>query len=96
MAESDFSKNLKSLSKTSLKIIILGAGLKTKYERILWKYYIEDKSYEEIAEDLFLEYTSVGKLLWRARNDLQRILKTEQNVIPWEVRQNLELLLTKK
>lgn len=64
--ESNFSKNLKSLSKTALKVIIRGTGLKTKYELILWKFYIEDKSYVEIADEMGIELTSVGKTLWKA------------------------------
>ena len=52
MTESDFNKRLKTLSLIALKVIIKGTGLKTKSELLLWKFYIEGKSYYEIADDL--------------------------------------------
>lgn len=94
--ESVFSKNLKSLSKTALKVIIRGTGLKTKYESILWKFYIEDKSYVEIADEMGIELTSVGKLLWKAKKELERIIESEKNVIPKEIMRYIDLLLAKK
>lgn len=67
MKESLFSKRLKQLSITSLKIIIRGTGLKSKYELILWKFYIENKSYVEISDELGIEISTVGKVLWKAK-----------------------------
>jgi hypothetical protein len=55
MTESDFNKRLKTLSLIALKVIIKGTGLKTKSELLLWKFYIEGKSYYEIADDLGIE-----------------------------------------
>lgn len=48
MTESDFNKRLKTLSLIALKVIIKGTGLKTKSELLLWKFYIEGKSYKEL------------------------------------------------
>lgn len=73
MTESDFNKRLKTLSLIALKVIIKGTGLKTKSELLLWKFYIEGKSYYEIADDLGIESSSVGKALWNAKKELQTI-----------------------
>lgn len=94
--ESSFSKNLKSLSKTALKVIIRGTGLKTKYELILWKFYIENKSYVEIADEMGIELTSVGKTLWKAKKELEHIIDNEKDLIPEEIMRYINLLLAKK
>lgn len=70
MTESDFNKRLKTLSLIALKVIIKGTGLKTKSELLLWKFYIEGKSYYGIADDLGIESSSVGKALWNAKKEL--------------------------
>lgn len=94
--ESEFSKQLKLLSKTALKIIIRGTGLKTKYELILWKYYIEDKPYVEISDEMGIEMSTVGKTLWKAKQELQRIISKEKDLIPKDVYDYIELLLAKE
>ena len=86
ITESDFNKRLKTLSLIALKVIIKGTGLKTKSELLLWKFYIEGKSYYEIADDLGIESSSVGKALWNAKKEL----------IPDEVKPYIELLLQKQ
>lgn len=82
MTESDFNKRLKTLSLIALKVIIKGTGLKTKSELLLWKFYIEGKSYYEIADDLGIESSSVGKALWNAKKELQTIISNEKELIP--------------
>lgn len=93
MTESDFNKRLKTLSLIALKVIIKGTGLKTKSELLLWKFYIEGKSYYEIADDLGIESSSVGKALWK---ELQTIISNEKELIPDEVKPYIELLLQKQ
>lgn len=82
MTESDFNKRLKTLSLIALKVIIKGTGLKTKSELLLWKFYIEGKSYYEIADDLGIESSSV--------------ISNEKELIPDEVKPYIELLLQKQ
>ena len=96
MKESVFSKRLKQLSITSLKIIIRGTGLKPKYELILWKFYIENKSYVEISDELGIEISTVGKVLWKAKKELQRIIESEKDLIPEPVKSYIDLLLAEK
>lgn len=86
MTESDFNKRLKTLSLIALKVIIKGTGLKTKSELLLWKFYIEGKSYYEIADDLGIESSSVGKAF----------ISNEKELIPDEVKPYIELLLQKQ
>lgn len=95
MTESDFNKRLKTLSLIALKVIIKGTGLKTKSELLLWKFYIEGKSYYEIADDLGIESSSVGKALWNAKKELQTI-NNERHLIPQEIQPYIELLLQKQ
>lgn len=94
MTESDFNKRLKTLSLIALKVIIKGTGLKS--ELLLWKFYIEGKSYYEIADDLGIESSSVGKALWNTKKELQTIISNEKELIPDEVKPYIELLLQKQ
>lgn len=87
MVESDFNKKL---------VIIKGTGLKTKSELLLWKFYIEDKTYSEIADDLGIEISSVGKALWNAKKELKEIINNERHLIPQEIQPYIELLLQKQ
>lgn len=96
MVESYFNKKLKTLSQIALKVTIKGTGLKTKSELLLWKFYIEDKTYSEIANDLGIESSSVGKALWNAKKELQTIISNEKELIPDEVKPYIELLLQKQ
>lgn len=96
MTESDFNKRLKTLSLIALKVIIKGTGLKTKSELLLWKFYIEGKSYYEIADDLGIESSLVGKALWNAKKELQTIISNEKELILDEVKPYIELLLQKQ
>lgn len=96
MTESDFNKRLKTLSLIALKVIIKGTDLKTKSELLLWKFYIEGKSYYEIADDLGIESSLVGKALWNAKKELQTIISNEKELIPDEVKPYIELLLQKQ
>jgi DNA-directed RNA polymerase specialized sigma24 family protein len=85
MVESDFNKKLKTLSQIALKVIIKGTSLKTKSELLLWKFYIEDKTYSEIVDDLGIEISSVGKALWNAKKELKEIINNERHLIPQEI-----------
>ena len=96
MTESDFNKRLKTLSLIALKVIIKGTGLKTKSELLLWKFYIEGKSYYKIDDDLGIESSSVGKALWNAKKELQTIISNEKELIPDEVKPYIELKMKKQ
>lgn len=61
-------------SKTLLKIIIPSAGLKSKYETVLVKHYIEEKTHAEIADELHMTKESVGNLICKAKKELNSAL----------------------
>ena len=79
MTESDFNKRLKTLSLIALKVIIKGTGLKTKSELLLWKFYIEGKSYYEIANDLGIESSSVAKPYGMPKRNYKPLLVMKRN-----------------
>ena len=68
--------------------------MKTKSELLLWKFYIEGKSYYEIADDLGIESSSVGKALWNAKKELQTIISNEKELIPDEVKPYIDHILS--
>ena len=51
--------------------------IKPKYREALMLYYYEEKSYEEIAEILNKNISTVGTLIRRARHQMQTILETQ-------------------
>ena len=51
---------------------------------------------QEIADDLGIESSSVGKALWNAKKELQTIISNEKELIPDEVKPYIELLLQKQ
>ena len=57
---------------------------------------IEDKTYSEIADDLGIEISSVGKALWNAKKELKEIINNERHLIPQEIQPYIELLLQKQ
>lgn len=76
ISQKDFNARFKEFcrSKNLLKIIIPGAGLKSKYETVLIKHYIEEKTHAEIAEELHMTRESVGNLICKAKKELKLAL----------------------
>lgn len=50
-------------------------SLELKYKEVVLLYYFEEKSYEEISDILHISTSSVGVLLFRAKEKLKKILK---------------------
>lgn len=48
--------------------------LEVKYREVVWLYYFEDKSYDEISDILHIQRSNVGVMLNRAREKLKKIL----------------------
>lgn len=68
--QSEFNNLLKRMSKVYLKLIISSIGLKYRYEKVLWLFYVEEKSHVEIAEEMNLTKESIGNLITKARKHL--------------------------
>lgn len=92
--QSEFNNLLKRMSKVYLKLIISSAGLKYRYEKVLWLFYVEEKSHVEIAEEMSLTKESVGNLITKARKQLKYLLDTQGVLLSPELQQYLDILKT--
>lgn len=88
--QQDITTKLKRSSKTILKVIIGGIGLKKKHEEVLRLYYIEEKSYYEISEIMSISWNSVGNLLTKARKQLAHLLRYK-DVVPDDIKDCLKI-----
>ena len=90
--QSEFNSILKRMSKVYLKLIISSVGLKCRYEKVLWLFYVEEKSHTEIAEEMNLTKESVGNLITKARKQLKYLLDTQGVLLSPELQQYLDIL----
>lgn len=92
--QSEFNNLLKRMSKVYLKLIISFVGLKYRYEKVLWLFYVEEKSHVEIAEEMNLTKESIGNLITKARKQLKYLLDTQGVLLSPELQQYLDILKT--
>lgn len=92
--QSEFNNLLKRMSKVYLKLIIFSVGLKYRYEKVLWLFYVEEKSHLEIAEEMNLTKESIGNLITKARKQLKYLLDTQGVLLSPELQQYLDILKT--
>lgn len=92
--QSEFNNLLKRMSKVYLKLIISSVGLKYKYEKVLWLFYVDEKSHVEIAEEMNLTKESIGNLITKARKQLKYLLDTQGVLLSPELQQYLDILKT--
>lgn len=92
--QSEFNNLLKRMSKVYLKLIISSIGLKYRYEKVLWLFYVEKKSHVEIAEEMNLTKESIGNLITKARKQLKYLLDTQGVLLSPELQQYLDILKT--
>lgn len=90
--QSEFNNLLKRMSKVYLKLIISSVGLKYRYEKVLWLFYVEEKSHVEIAEEMNLTKESIGNLITKARKQLKYLLDTQGVLLSPELQQYLDIL----
>ena len=55
--------------------------LKDRYRRLVELWYFEEKSYEEISEDLNLPLGTVKAQLFRARDMMAKVLESSRETI---------------
>lgn len=84
ISQKEFNKRLKefSRSKTIFKILISGVSMKSKYEKVLWAYYVDEKSYAQIASEMNITIESVGNLLYEARQEFNSIISGMGFLLP--------------
>lgn len=87
--------DLHDISKVASRIIITNIGLRTKYEKILFLYYIEEKSHYEIADELNITRQSAINLLSKAKKELKKIIDKEYHLIDSSIKPYVDLLLEK-
>lgn len=92
--QSEFNNLLKRMSKVYLKLIISFVGLKYRYEKVLWLFYVEEKSHVEIAEEMNLTKESIGNLITKTRKQLKYLLDTQGVLLSPELQQYLDILKT--
>lgn len=92
--QSEFNNLLKRMSKVYLKLIISSIGLKYRYEKVLWLFYVEEKSHVEIAEEMNLTKESIDNLITKARKQLKYLLDTQGVLLSPELQQYLDILKT--
>lgn len=92
--QSEFNNLLKRMSKVYLKLIISSIGLKYRYEKVLWLFYVEEKSHVEIAEEMNLTKESIDNLITKARKQLKYLLDTQDVLLSPELQQYLDILKT--
>lgn len=92
--QSEFNNLLKRMSKVYLKLIISSIGLKYRYEKVLWLFYVEEKSHVEITEEMNLTKESIGNLITKARKQLKYLLDTQGVLLSPELQQYLDILKT--
>lgn len=92
--QSEFNNLLKRMSKVYLKLIISSISLKYRYEKVLWLFYVEEKSHVEIAEEMNLTKESIGNLITKARKQLKYLLDTQGVLLSPELQQYLDILKT--
>ena len=92
--QNEFNNLLKRMSKVYLKLIISSVGLKYKYEKVLWLFYVDEKSHVEIAEEMNLTKESIGNLITKARKQLKYLLDTQGVLLSPELQQYLDILKT--
>ena len=76
VTQEEFNKRFKNYcsSKKILNVLIPGAELKSKYEKVLTLIHIEEKSHAEAADILHMSKESVGNLICKARKELKKSL----------------------
>ena len=75
--QSEFNNLLKRMSEVYLKLIISSVGLKYRYEKVLWLFYVEEKSHVEIAQEMNFTKESIGNWITKARKQLKYLLDTQ-------------------
>lgn len=66
---------LSNVNRFEAEILIKSCGLRRKYERVLMLKYVDDLSYQDIADELGMTEKSVSNLLVKARKQFDKFIK---------------------
>lgn len=87
------AKKLDGLSKPVLQKLIISAGLKSKDERLLLAWYLEEKCIYQIAADEHVQKESAYNAIASARNRLYEIITNQKTLMPDDIQNIIEYLL---
>lgn len=66
---------LSNVNRFEAEILIKACGLRRKYERVLMLKYVDDLSYQDIADELGMTEKSVSNLLVKARKQFDKYMR---------------------
>ncbi len=86
-------KRFDDISKNAKKYILQNIGLKKKSQKILTMVYVDEMSYEEIANELGYETRTVGKKIQDAKIELNKIINREYKLMDNDLKEYIDLIL---
>ncbi len=86
-----FNQKLKDYGKAVLPVLIPLVGLKKKQAKVLIGFYVDEKSYFELADELNITTESVGNLICKAKKEFNKKLEGQKDIIPVDVLPYLNL-----
>lgn len=91
MEQKVFNQKLKDYGKAILPILIPLVGLKEKHARVLIGFYVEEKSYYDLAAEMKMTTESIGNLICKAKKEFNKKLEGQKHILPLEVIPYLDL-----
>lgn len=82
----EFSKRLSKASVNLLRTLIPSLGLHKRNEQILMLKYVEQRGLWDIAEKMTVTYESASNLLCLSREEMQRLMIEDYDILPKEVK----------
>lgn len=95
MDQKQFNQRLKEYGKAVLPVLVPLVGLKDKQARVLIGFYVEERSYFELAEELQMTTESIGNLICKAKKEFNKKLQGQKHILPLEVIPYLDLFQEK-
>ena len=91
--QKDFNRQLAATSRLALAVLIPAIGLKRQDEQILWLWFVEQRSANEIAEELHIVRETAFNSLCRAKKRMRTMLMEQGNFLSPEVQGQIKFLL---
>lgn len=88
-----FASKLNGLSKLACKQLIMSAGLKSKDERVLLAWYVEESTIHQVAANEHMQIESAYNNIALARTKLFNILTQQADLLPVEVQKTIQYLV---
>ena len=96
ISQKRFNKNLDTMSRTALAILLPQVGLKPQYEKILKLWYVDCKGKWDIANEMCLSMGTLYNLISKARKSFKDILDTQWRCLSPELKDGILYLIEVK